>query len=124
MKDFLDAMNKLAMQCVVKLLEIDLNTVEYKVVYLDKGENTTTSPFLADWINNSCSKELIHPDYIDVFKTVTDIEHIKKVLKYKKYVHLKFKRMPYKNGDYRDTVMTILPKDEHKVYMILYDIEN
>ena len=48
MKDFLDAMNKLAMQCVVKLLEIDLNTGKYKVVHLDKGENTTTSPFLAD----------------------------------------------------------------------------
>lgn len=124
-KEFLKAINKLAMQCVVKALKINLETGEYKIIHLDKGENKCNSSFLNDWVEESIMKELINPDYAEAVKHIVNVNYINKTLKYNKYIHLKFKRMPYVNGEYKYHVLTILPEnDENKfAYLIIYDID-
>ena len=124
MKEFLKAVNSLAMKCVVKVLKIDLETGIYKILYINKGENTNTSPFLNNWIKDNSKKELIHPDYSEAFESIFSTENLKKTLKYKKYLHYRFLRMPNVNMEYRNTVMTALPAEEHSCYLIIYDIED
>ena len=124
MKEFLKAVNSLAMKCVVKVLKIDLETGTYKILYINKGENTNTSPFLNNWIKDNSKKELIHPDYSEAFESIFSTENLKKTLKYKKYLHYRFLRMPNVNMEYRNTVVTALPAGEHSCYLIVYDIED
>ena len=124
MKEFLKAVNSLAMKCVVKVLKIDLETGIYKILYINKGENTNTSPFLNNWIKDNSKKELIHPDYSEAFESIFSTENLKKTLKYKKYLHYRFLRMPNVNMEYRNTVITALPAEEHSCYLIIYDIED
>ena len=124
MKEFLKAVNSLAMKCVVKVLKIDLETGIYKILYINKGENTNTSPFLNNWIKDNSKKELIHPDYSEAFESIFSTENLKKTLKYKKYLHYRFLRMPNSNMEYRNAVITALPAGEHSCYLIIYDIED
>lgn len=125
MKEFLRAMNKLAEQCVVKVLKINLDTGSYKVVHLDKGEYKSTSPFLDDWVRESISKNLIRDDYSEAFQKIFSFENIKSTLKYSKYIHYKFARKLSEFSDeYRMSVITVLPVDDTKkeCYLIVYDI--
>ena len=124
MKEFLKVLNSLAMECVVKVLKVDLDTNTYKTLYIDKGESTISSPFLNDWIKSNHKKELIHPDYSEAFENIFSVESLKKSLKYKKYLHYRFLRMPNVNMEYRNTVITALPAEEHSCYLIIYDIED
>ena len=124
MKEFLKAVNSLAMKCVVKVLKIDLETGIYKILYINKGENTNTSPFLNNWIKDNSKKELIHQDYSEAFESIFSTENLKKTLKYKKYLHYRFLRMPNSNMEYRNAVITALPVGEHSCYLIVYDIED
>ena len=124
MKEFLKAVNSLAMKCVVKVLKIDLETGIYKILYINKGENTNTSPFLNNWIKDNSKKELIHTDYSEAFESIFSTENLKKTLKYKKYLHYRFLRMPNSNMEYRNAVITALPTGEHSCYLIVYDIED
>lgn len=124
MKEFLKAVNSLAMKCVVKVLKIDLETGIYKILYINKGENTNTSPFLNNWIKDNSKKELIHPDYFEAFESIFSTENLKKTLKYKKYLHYRFLRMPNSNMEYRNAVITALPVEKHFCYLIVYDIED
>lgn len=127
MKEYLKAINKLAMQCVVKVLKVDLNTGIYKNVYLNKGEHRSLSPYLDDWIKESCSKELIREDYSEAFGTIFLVSNIKKTLQYSKYIHYKFLRKPNEFCDeYRASVITAIPVDDDKneCYLIVYDINN
>ena len=126
MKEFLKAINTLAMHCVVKVLKIDLNTGTYKIVHLDKGEYKSNSPYLNDWVNEAVTKDLIREDYSEAFKTVFSFDNLKSKLKYSKYIHYKFARKCNSfNDEYRMSVITVLPiENGNSAYLIVYDIND
>lgn len=122
MKSYLKAIIKLTEKCVVKVLEVDKND-EYKILYIDKRELKSNSPFLKDWVNDHVAKNLIPEDYIEGFKHYVNSEYAFKALKYKKYIHYKFKRKITTCDDWTESVITILPKDENTIYLVVYNIE-
>lgn len=124
MKEFLKAVNLLAMKCVVKVLKVDLNVGNYRIIYIDKGEHKSKSKKLDDWIEENCLKELIHPDYSEAFKNIFRFENMKNSLKHRKYLHFKYKRASDIDYNYRTSVMTALPVEGNKCYLIIYDIED
>lgn len=127
MREYLKAINKLAMNCVVKVLKINLNTGMYKIVHINKGEYKSSSPYLNDWVKEFVSKELVREDYAEAFEKIFLIENIRSTLNYSKYIHYKFLRKPNEFCDeYRTSVITVLPVDDTKqeCYLIVYDINN
>lgn len=127
MNEFFKVFGELANRCAVKVLKIDLESGTYKIIHLSKGEAKSNSPFLKDWVEECCNKELVHYDYIDAFKQLTELDYLKKTLKYKSYIHFKFKRCSYQGGEYRTNVMSILPIKESNpfsCYLVVYDIDD
>lgn len=123
MEGFIQALNELIRKSVVKALELNLDTDIYTTKFLVKAEPIVSSIFLKDWIKDFIDKEYVHPDYADLLSFNTNPDYIKKVLKYKKYLNFKIKRRYTIQGDYRTNVVTILPKSDNEVYIVVYDME-
>lgn len=123
MKEYFKAIYKLAERCVVKVLKIDLGSGLYKILFMDKRERKPNLPLFDDWVNECCSTGIIHPDYSEGFSKTITTENISKLLKYKKYIHYKFKRSFVKDGEYKMNVLTIILSDDNSCYLIIYDID-
>lgn len=123
MEGFIQALNELIRKSVVKALELNLDTDIYTTKFLVKAEPIVSSIFLKDWIEDFIEKEYVHPDFADLLSFNTNPDYIKKVLKYKKYLNFKIKRRYTIQGEYRTNVVTILPKSDNEVYIVVYDME-
>lgn len=123
MEGFIQALNELIKKSVVKVLELNLDTDIYTTKFLVKSEPIVSSIFLKDWIKDFIEKEYVHPDYAELLAFNTNTDYIKKVLKYKKYLNFKIERKYTTQGEYRTNVVTILPKSDNEVYIVVYDME-
>lgn len=122
MKKFLEAVEKLAEECVVKVLEVSRND-DYKIIYIDKREQKSKSPFLKDWVEEHINNHLIPVDYAEGFKHFINSEYAFKTFKYRKYIHYKMKRKMSPYEDWVESVITLIPKNENTFYLIVYNIE-
>lgn len=123
-KEALKALTKLTESCAVRILKVDLNTGIQEVLFLAQGERPPTSCLLTDTIKDTVSNKLIHPDYIDAYKHLYDIDNLNKCFKFKKYLHFKYLRASNIGGEYNSAVTTALKveDEENSIYLITYDI--
>lgn len=98
-----------------KILKINLTTDSYQVINMDTGEQTKAKGFadkISEWLRNFALSGHVHPDDLDEYLRLTDIQYMKDYFTHNKTSHHVFYSRRYENG-FKQVMMEIIPADDY-----------
>lgn len=110
------AAHKALCELYTKILKINISEDSYQIVNMDVNEQTEEKGFsdkISEWLKSFATTGHVHPDDLQEYLKVTDLQYMKNYFAEKKTSLHIFYRRKYEN-EFKQVMMEIIPANDYK----------